>query len=131
MKKRLDELTAVLAEDSKMTKLDVVLSILVALFTGIFLGMLLSPRKNKTQYFGCGNGNNYAADDECEGCDCNSCGDCECEGGLCCKTDCDEERCCGEHEFCGNQELCCEDDLTLEEEDEADKKERKSYFRIR
>ena len=115
MKEKIDELMTALSEDSKLSKLDVLLGTLVALFSGILLGMLLSPRKTKTQYFGCGNGNNYAQDDECEGCDCDECGECSCEGGLCCKEDCDEERCCGEHEFCGKDELCCQEDFSDEE----------------
>ena len=105
MKERMKKLTAALAEESKMTKLDVVLSILVALFSGVLIGMLLSAGKNKY--------------DECD--------DCDCEGGLCCKTDCDEERCCGEHEYCGNSELCCEEDFS-EIKDETDEK---SYVKIR
>lgn len=140
MKERIDELTAILAEDSKMTKLDVVLSVLVALFSGVLLGMLIAPKRTKTQYFGCGNGNTFSQDDECEGCECDNCGECDCEGGLCCKEECDEERCCGEHEFCGNEELCCKENfegevgddapVNFKIEEEADGEE-KSYVKIR
>jgi len=120
MKDRMDKLTAVLAEDSKMSKLDVVLSLLVALFSGIILGILFSPRRDKTSYFGCGNGNNLSSDccDDCDDCSCcnsDDCNECDCEGGHCCKTDCDEERCCGEHEYCGNDELCCKTEFDEEE----------------
>ena len=116
MKERMDKLTAFLAEESKMTKLDVVLSILVALFSGILLGMLLSPGKNKRKY-----------GDECDDCALHTCGDCDCEGGLCCKDCCSEERCCGEHEYCGNDELCCEEDFSEADNDADDK----SYVKIR
>ena len=128
MKERMDKLTAVLAEDSKMTKLEVVLSILLALISGILLGILFFTRKHS---------------DDCEGCDCDNCGECECEGGLCCQEDCDEERCCGEREFCGNKELCCKDDFSGEiadtdddkikiaEEAAMDTEEEKSYVKIR
>ena len=141
MKEKIEQLLSDLQEDSKLTKLDVVLGILVALFSGVLLGILISPRRDKTQYFGCGNGNNYADDkDECEGCECDNCGECDCEGGLCCKEDCSEERCCGEHEFCGNDELCCKDafemdDTLLDEEkikiEEDAAEEVKSYVQIR
>ena len=108
MKDRMNKLTDILAEESKMTKLDIVLSILVALFSGVLIGMLLSPGKNK-----------YSV--------CSDCGDCDCEGGLCCKDCCTEERCCGEHEYCGNEELCCEEDFSEAEDDADDKR----YVKIR
>ena len=130
MKERLDNLTALLAEEKKMSKLNFVLSLLVALLSGVILGFLICPKRSKTSYMGCYNGNSNSNNNNNDCCDCD-----DCEGGLCCE-DCDEERCCGEYEFCGNDTQCCDDDFEMDDEDgkEAADKEQdediKEYVKI-
>lgn len=121
MKERLDELTAMLAEEEKVSKLNMVLGLLVALLSGVIIGLLICPKRQRTKYIDCYNGNRNA-DDDC----------CDCEGGKCCE-ECEEERCCGETEYCGNEKCCCEeepDDQTVEE-NRPDGKKEKEYVRIK
>lgn len=128
MKERLDELTAMLAEEEKVSKLNMVLGLLVALLSGVIIGLLICPKRQRTKYIGCNNGchngNRYTDDDDC----------CDCEGGKCC-GECDEERCCGETEYCGNEKCCCEeepDDQTeTGEENGPDEEKEKEYVRIK
>lgn len=123
MKKRLDELTAVLAEKDNNSKVNCVLSLLVALLSGVIIGMLISPRKNVTIASNNGNsGISGAGDDDCC-CDDDCCGcdeECCCDDDACCR-ECDEERCCGEDHYCGKEVQCCEDDWDDEEESEESK----------
>lgn len=102
VKERMDEVRRFLEKKEKITRLDLILSLLIALVSGVIIGFLTNPKRPR--YIGCFNGNfnggNYGVgEDGCEE---------ECEGGLCC-DECDEEHCCGETEFCGNEENCCEE----------------------
>lgn len=125
MKERLDKLTAILAEEEKVSKLNMVLGLLVALLSGVIVGLLICPKRQRTKYIGCNNGSyngSRNADDDC----------CDCEGGKCCE-ECEEERCCGETEYCGNEKCCCEegpDDQTVEE-NKPDEEKEKEYVRIK
>lgn len=56
-----------LSESITMTKMDGLLTVIVAALAGCIVGMLISPRRNQT--IGCGNGcqsNFYEGDDEWE-----------------------------------------------------------------
>lgn len=104
MKERMDEVKKFLEKKEKITRLDLILALLVALFTGVLIGFLTSPRRQYPKYIGCFNGN-YNGDFSQDGADGQ---ECDCEGGQCCE-ECDEERCCGETEYCGGEERCCEE----------------------
>lgn len=130
MKTRLDELTAILAEEKKLSKLNLILSLLVALLSGVVIGFLLCPRRQKATYFGCYNGSNNSNYNDNGGED----GCCEedcCEGGLCCE-ECDEERCCGEFSYCGNEACCCEEfNDGFENQEDGEEESPKEYVKIK
>lgn len=52
------ELAAAAEKTEKISRLNLVLSLLVALLAGVVIGFLTCPTRKKTVYFGCGNGNN-------------------------------------------------------------------------
>lgn len=78
MKETCEKIKEYFKENKTMSTTQFWLSIAVALLSGIVLGMLFSPKKQKTTYIGCNNGNNsgnYGSDsDEDDDCDC--CEDC-------------------------------------------------------
>lgn len=124
MKERWDELTAILAEEEKMSRLNLVLGLLVAFLTGVIAGFLICPKRQKTNYFGCNNGNNSGNSGACSD-DC-----CDCEGGECCE-ECEEERCCGETKYCGSEKCCCEEGPEYAEEEEQGEEKVKEYVKIK
>lgn len=124
MKERWDELTAVLAEEEKMSKLNLVLGLLAAFLSGIIVGFLICPRRHKTSYYGCNNGSYNGSSAEC-GDDC-----CDCEGGECCE-ECEEERCCGETKYCGSENCCCEEESEYAEEEDQSQEKKKEYVKIK
>lgn len=106
MKEKWNELSAILAEEEKVSKLNMALGLLSALLSGVIIGFLLCPKRQKTSYYGHSSNNSYAD------------GDCGCMGECC----------------CGEEECCCEDEVDLmEDEDgrEQDEKKEKEYVRIK
>lgn len=76
MKERMDEVRKFLEKKEKVTRLELILALLVALFTGVLIGFLTSPRRLRPKYIGCFNGNcsgNYNSDSANEE-------ECDCEG---------------------------------------------------
>ncbi len=58
------ELAAAAEKTEKISRLNLVLSLLVALLAGVVIGFLTCPTRKKTVYFGCGNGNNIVDGDD-------------------------------------------------------------------
>lgn len=58
------ELAAAAEKTEKISRLNLVLSLLVALLAGVVIGFLTCPTRKKTVYFGCGNGNNIVGGDD-------------------------------------------------------------------
>lgn len=78
MKERMNEAKKFLEKKEKITRLDLILSLLIALVTGVIIGFLTNPKRPR--FIGCFNGNfnggNYGigeeeGEDECED---DSCG---------------------------------------------------------
>lgn len=116
MKEKWEKLTAVWAEKESMSRLDLLLALLAALFFGVIIGFLMCPRRKLIKYTGCfngcynGNANSGSGNMECE--DIPGADEC----GLRSDQDCEEERCCGETEYCGNDACCCEEENDSEGE---------------
>lgn len=53
------ELAAAAEKTEKISRLNLVLSLLVALLTGVVIGFLTCPTRKKIVYLGSGNGNNF------------------------------------------------------------------------
>lgn len=102
LKEKMDEVKKFLDKKEKISRLDLILYVLIALFSGIIIGFLTNPRRKPPRYIGCFNGNfnggNYGLGDEEES---------GCEDGLC-GAENGGERCCGETEYCGQDECCGE-----------------------
>lgn len=80
MKERMDEVKKFLEKKEKLTRLDLVLALLIALTTGVIIGYLTNPKRPR--FIGCFNGNfngNYGADegdgDAAEEADCSGNGE--------------------------------------------------------
>lgn len=126
MKETCEKIKGYLKENKTMSTTEFWLSIAVALLSGIILGFLFSPKRQKTTYIGSNNGNNsgnYGNDKDVED-DCDCCEDC--------CADCDEEKCCGEYSYCGKDEKCCEDnwDEAYEEAEADNSASEKGYIKI-
>lgn len=89
MKERMDEVRKFLEKKEKITRLDLILSLLIALVTGVIIGFLTNPKRPR--FIGCFNGNfnggNYGIDD------------------MDCGRESDEESC---HEGSDDEESGCE-----------------------
>lgn len=71
MRERLDAVKKFLGQEEKLERLDLILYLLIALFSGVIIGFLTSPkgRPPKYKYIGCFNGSfngNSADGAECE-----------------------------------------------------------------
>lgn len=116
MKEKWEKLTAVWAEKEYVSKLNMMLALLVALFSGVIIGFLTCPKRKIIKYTGCFNGchngnantnSGNAGAEDISGAD---------ECGLRGEKDSEEERCCGETEYCGNDACCCEEENDSEGE---------------
>lgn len=64
MKERMDEVRKFLEKKEKITRLDLVLALLIALTAGVIIGYLTNPKRPR--FIGCFNGNfngNYGVDE--------------------------------------------------------------------
>lgn len=66
MKEKWEELTEVLQEEEIVSRLDLVLALLVALLSGVIIGFLTCPKRQKLSFMGSCNGNTYNEFEETE-----------------------------------------------------------------
>lgn len=59
MKEKWEKLTTELLDVEVVSRLDMILALLIALLSGVIIGFLTCPKRQKISCFGCLNGNTY------------------------------------------------------------------------